>query len=474
MGEQLYAARARRRRRCTSATASATSPRRPTSTPRCCARDLLDYLPQHAGERPARWPAVAPPGERARRRRARPSRARVYDVRTCRARPGRRRPAARGRRRAGRATSSARSRGSTAASVGVVANQPRHLGGVLDADAAQKAARFVRTCDLFGLPLVVLVDTPGFLPGSRAGAGGRDPPRRQARARVRAGDACPKVTVVLRKAFGGAFIAMNSKDLGADLTFAWPQRAARRDGRQAGGRHRPPPRDRRGADPDAPRDRLARDYAERAPDRAGRRRASGFDRRGRRRRSAHAGDARCAAGAATPLGSTAEERPDALAPRSTTCTRATRFATRGRTVTEADVVAFAAQTGDFHPQHVDAAWAAAAPFGERIAHGMLVLVLRGRARPVRPRARARAAPRRRRRVQAPGAARRHDPRARVGRGLAAVGDEAGLVTLALARPQPGRRAVVPREVEVALAARRRPARPTRSSRAANGFVPIPL
>jgi acetyl-CoA carboxylase carboxyltransferase component len=106
--------------------------------------------------------------------------------------------------------------------VGVVANQPRYLGGVLDADAGQKAARFVRTCNAFGLPLVVLVDTPGFMPGTKQERGavirhGAKLVHAFAEASV------PKVTVVLRKAFGGAFIAMNSRDLGADFTFAWPQ-----------------------------------------------------------------------------------------------------------------------------------------------------------------------------------------------------------------------------------------------------------
>ncbi len=105
--------------------------------------------------------------------------------------------------------------------IGVVANQPKHLGGVIDVDGSQKGAKFVRTCDAFGVPLVVLVDTPGFMPGSRQeGAGvirhGADLLRSFASAR------CPRVTVVLRKAFGGAFITMNSKDLGADAAFAWP------------------------------------------------------------------------------------------------------------------------------------------------------------------------------------------------------------------------------------------------------------
>ena len=105
--------------------------------------------------------------------------------------------------------------------IGVIANQPAYLGGVLDADAAMKGARFVRTCNCFGLPIVALVDTPGFLPGSRQeGMGvirhGAKLVHAFAEARV------PKVSIVLRKAYGGAYITMNAKDLGADFSFAWP------------------------------------------------------------------------------------------------------------------------------------------------------------------------------------------------------------------------------------------------------------
>ncbi|MHB1538658.1 MAG: acyl-CoA carboxylase subunit beta [Solirubrobacteraceae bacterium] len=105
-------------------------------------------------------------------------------------------------------------------SVGVVANQPRYLGGVLDVASSQKAARFVRTCNAFGLPLLVLVDTPGFLPGSKQE---RDGVIRHGAKLVHAfaEASVPSVTVVLRKAFGGAFIAMNSKALGADRVYAW-------------------------------------------------------------------------------------------------------------------------------------------------------------------------------------------------------------------------------------------------------------
>jgi len=105
--------------------------------------------------------------------------------------------------------------------VGVIANQPRHLGGTIDAEAAEKGAWFVDFCDRFGLPLVVLVDTPGFLPGVRQE---REGVIRHGAKLLRAfGRATvPRVTVILRQAYGGAYIVMNSRDLGADLSFAWP------------------------------------------------------------------------------------------------------------------------------------------------------------------------------------------------------------------------------------------------------------
>ena len=105
--------------------------------------------------------------------------------------------------------------------VGLLANQPWRLGGVIDAQAAEKAALFVSACDRFGLPLVVLVDTPGFMPGRRQEATGVI---RQGAALLRAfaSSTVPRLTVIIRKAYGGAVITMNSKDLGADLAFAWP------------------------------------------------------------------------------------------------------------------------------------------------------------------------------------------------------------------------------------------------------------
>ncbi len=106
-------------------------------------------------------------------------------------------------------------------SVAVVANQPHYLGGVLDAASSEKAARFVSFCDSFGLPLVAVVDTPGFMPGSRQEQAGVI---RHGASLVRAFAAAsvPKLTVVLRKSYGGAYITMNSRELGADLVLAWP------------------------------------------------------------------------------------------------------------------------------------------------------------------------------------------------------------------------------------------------------------
>jgi acetyl-CoA carboxylase carboxyltransferase component len=104
--------------------------------------------------------------------------------------------------------------------VGLVANQPGHLGGVLDVSASEKGARFVGTCDAHGVPLLVLVDTPGFMPGSAQESAGVIRHGAQL-VRAFAAATVPRLTVVLRKAYGGAYITMNSKDLGADAVFAW-------------------------------------------------------------------------------------------------------------------------------------------------------------------------------------------------------------------------------------------------------------
>jgi acetyl-CoA/propionyl-CoA carboxylase carboxyl transferase subunit len=105
--------------------------------------------------------------------------------------------------------------------VGVVASNPMRLGGCLDAASAEKAARFVRMCDAFGVPLVVLVDVPGYLPG--VGQEWDGVVRRGAKLLHAFAEATvPRVTLVTRKAIGGAYIAMNSRSLGATRVFAWP------------------------------------------------------------------------------------------------------------------------------------------------------------------------------------------------------------------------------------------------------------
>nr|WP_296067696.1 carboxyl transferase domain-containing protein [uncultured Actinoplanes sp.] len=105
--------------------------------------------------------------------------------------------------------------------VGVIANNPLRLGGCLDASSAEKAARFVRMCDAFGVPLIVLVDVPGYLPG--LGQEWDGVVRRGAKLLHAFAEAVvPRVTLVTRKSFGGAYIAMNSRSLGATAVFAWP------------------------------------------------------------------------------------------------------------------------------------------------------------------------------------------------------------------------------------------------------------
>jgi acetyl-CoA carboxylase carboxyltransferase component len=183
-------------------------------------RELLGYLPSHR-DRPA---PITVPGEPSGRDPGSfvPAEARrVYDVRDvikAIVDDGRLLEVSAGWARS-IVTGMARIDGRT---VGVIANQPKYLGGVLDAASAQKGARFVSKCNAFGIPLLVLVDTPGYMPGTRQESAGV----------IRFGAmlvhafaeaTVPRVTVVLRKAFGGAYITMNSKDLGADYVFAWPQ-----------------------------------------------------------------------------------------------------------------------------------------------------------------------------------------------------------------------------------------------------------
>jgi propionyl-CoA carboxylase beta chain len=184
-----------------------------------CARELLSYLPSRVGadapiERgwraPKEDPSIAvPTAQKA-----------TYDIRTVIERivdVGSFREVRSGGAR-NMCVGFARLEGRP---VGIVANQPRFLAGAIDIDASRKGAWFVALCDRMGLPLAVLVDTPGFLPGTAQESGGVIP--------AGAGflssfveASVPKATVVIRKAFGGAYIVMNARDLGADYTFAWP------------------------------------------------------------------------------------------------------------------------------------------------------------------------------------------------------------------------------------------------------------
>ncbi len=105
--------------------------------------------------------------------------------------------------------------------IGIVANQPMHFAGCLDIDASEKAARFVRTCDAFNVPVLTFVDVPGFLPGTGQEWGGII--RRGAKLLYAYAEATvPKITVITRKAYGGAYVVMGSKHLGGDINLAWP------------------------------------------------------------------------------------------------------------------------------------------------------------------------------------------------------------------------------------------------------------
>ena len=105
--------------------------------------------------------------------------------------------------------------------IGIVANQPAHLAGVLDINSSLKAARFVRFCDAFNIPLVTFEDVPGFLPGTAQEFGGII--KHGAKLLYAFSEATvPKVTIITRKAYGGAYDVMSSKHIGADVNFAYP------------------------------------------------------------------------------------------------------------------------------------------------------------------------------------------------------------------------------------------------------------
>ena len=106
-------------------------------------------------------------------------------------------------------------------SVGIVANQPAYLAGVLDIDASVKGARFVRFCDCFNIPIITFVDVPGFMPGTKQEYGGLI--KHGAKLLFAYSEATvPKVTVITRKAYGGAYDVMSSKHIRGDVNFAWP------------------------------------------------------------------------------------------------------------------------------------------------------------------------------------------------------------------------------------------------------------
>ena len=125
--------------------------------------------------------------------------------------------------------------------VGVVGNQPMVLAGVLDIESSSKAARFVRTCDAFNIPLLTFVDVPGFLPGVDQEHGGII--RHGAKLLYAYCEATvPRIQIITRKAYGGAYVVMDSKSVGSDLSFAWPGAELAVMGPAGGGGDHPPPR----------------------------------------------------------------------------------------------------------------------------------------------------------------------------------------------------------------------------------------
>ncbi|RMH77450.1 MAG: acyl-CoA carboxylase subunit beta [Actinomyces sp.] len=146
--------------------------------------------------------------------------------------------------------------------VGIVGNQPLVLAGVLDIESAEKAARFVRTCDAFGIPLVTFVDVPGFLPGVDQEYGGII--RHGAKLLYAYCEATvPRISVITRKAYGGAYVVMDSKGVGSDLSFAWPSAEIAVMGPQGAVEIVYRRELQNAADPEARRAELVEDYTER-------------------------------------------------------------------------------------------------------------------------------------------------------------------------------------------------------------------
>lgn len=183
-------------------------------------RDLLSYLPQNSGDRPPVGDGVPVDRSNEIEGIVPQNPRKPYDVREVV-----RTMADEGsflEIQAGWATNAvvglARMDGRT---VGFVANQPASKSGSLDRDSSDKMARFIRTCDCFGIPLVVLIDVPAFLPGTEQEHSGII--RHGAKLLYAFSEATvPKISLIMRKAYGGAYIAMNSKRMGADMVFAWP------------------------------------------------------------------------------------------------------------------------------------------------------------------------------------------------------------------------------------------------------------
>ena len=228
------------------------------------ARRILGYLPQNNLSQPVRR-ATSDPRRSARRRTSTAScRRNRHSPTTCTTSSVASSTTASSSScsRRGPPTSSPATAASTADSVGIVAQQPAVLAGALDIDASDKAARFVRTCDAFNVPLLSLVDVPGFLPGVAQEHGGII--RHGAKLLYAYAEATvPKVTVITRKAYGGAYDVMSSKHIRGDVNLAWPTASIAVMG--IDGAVNIIFRDRlaAAADPDAERKQLSAEYEER-------------------------------------------------------------------------------------------------------------------------------------------------------------------------------------------------------------------
>ena len=208
-------------------------------------RHLLSYLPSNNLEEPPYLETGDPAGpHRPRPRRGHPRRHRTSRT-TCTT-------SSRAWSTRTRSTSTSRTTRRTSSrgfarlgghAVGIIANQPRILAGALNVSASEKAARFIRTCDAFNVPIVTFMDVPGFQPGTDQEWGGII--RRGAKLLYAFTEATvPRLTVITRKAYGGAYVVMNSKHIRADICFAWPTAEFAVMGAGRGRADHPAPRDR--------------------------------------------------------------------------------------------------------------------------------------------------------------------------------------------------------------------------------------